>query len=113
MPLLPRRHPAEEELVALLDGELGLPERAAVERHLTGCMRCSRQRMRLDAALRALAAELATDVAAVAEPAPEWRLRPAVRVAGAGVLAGSVGALLVAGLVRRRQQRRAALRAAA
>ncbi len=112
MRLLRRIHCSEDELVALLDGELSLPERLAVERHLADCERCARLAGRIEKALCALAAELAVDPAA-GEPAaaPQWRLRPAVRVAGAGVLAGSVGALVVAGLIRRHQhQRRFGLR---
>jgi anti-sigma factor RsiW len=108
MPLLPRLHPADEDLVALVDGELTLPERVAVERHLAGCVRCAGTLARIERALQALAAELAHEPVSETAPAAAWRLNPAVPIAGAGVLAGSVGALLVAGMLMRRHARRAA-----
>ena len=108
MRLLPQRHPSEEDLVALHDGELPLPERVTAERHLAGCAHCNTRTAHLERAFAALAAELATDPAARNEQALQWRLRPAVG-AGAGVLAGSVGALLVAGFLVRRHRRAAVM----
>lgn len=112
MRLLPPRHLPEEDLVALLDGELPLPERVALERHLAGCARCLDLRARLERALAMLAAELAETPAPAEAAAPEWRLRPAVGLAGAGVLAGSVGALVLASMLMRRHQRQGTLRPA-
>jgi anti-sigma factor RsiW len=98
-------HTTEEALVALLDGELPLPERVSVERHLAACTRCSDLLARQEQAQRALGAELAADRQAV-EQSLHWRLRPAAKAAGASVLAGSVGALVLAGMLLRRHQRR-------
>ena len=105
MGLTTRQHCSEDTLVALLDGELPEPARDEAEQHLAICLRCSDLLARVDQSLRALAAEVATDPA-VAQEAPRYTVRPAVRAAGAGMLAGSVGALVVAGLLVRRHQRR-------
>lgn len=99
------RHAAEEDLVALLDGELPLPERTAVERHVAACARCTELLSRHERARQALAAELAREPEP-SLPALQWRLRPAATAAGAGVLTASIGALVVAGLLMRRHQRR-------
>ena len=104
MRLLPQRHPPEEDLVALRDGELLLPERVTTQRHVTGCARCQDRMTHLERVFAALAAELATDPAGRTEQVLHWRLRPAVG-AGAGVLAGSLGALLVATFLVRRHRR--------
>jgi anti-sigma factor RsiW len=108
MRLLFRRHLADELIVALLDGELSPEERTAAEHHLAACAHCADLLARQERANRALAIELAADLAAGA-PAEEvgvrWRIRPAVGAAGAGVLAGAVGALMVAGLLARRHRR--------
>lgn len=105
MRLLSRAHYAEYDLVALLDGELPLPERVAVERHLSSCERCAGLVERLQRAFRALAVELAAEpITADQESEPNRRLHPAVRVAGASFLAGSLGALVVAGMILRRHQ---------
>jgi anti-sigma factor RsiW len=100
-----RAHTAEEDIIALMDRELPLPERVSAERHMAGCERCADLYARNERARRALAFELAVD------PAPEaaalqWRLRPAATAAGAGVLTASIGALVVAGLLVRRHNRR-------
>ena len=108
MRLLPQRHLPEEDLVALRDGELPLPDRVTTERHLAGCTHCATRMTHLERAFAALAAELAIDPAGRNEQALQWRLRPAVG-AGAGVLAGSVGALLVAGVLVRRHRRAAVM----
>lgn len=42
MPSLRRRHPRSSVLSEYLDGELELPERVALERHLRHCPRCTR-----------------------------------------------------------------------
>jgi anti-sigma factor RsiW len=110
MRLLPRPHTAEEDLVALLDGEVTLPERVTLERHLGGCERCAGLLARHERARRALAMELAVDPLETQAAPQHWRLRAGATAAGAGVLAGSVGALLVAGLLVRRRHRRIALR---
>ncbi len=99
MHLLPRLHPPDEELVALLDDNLPLPERVALERHLTACDRCRDLRERMDRALLALAAEIAVDPVESLDDLPRWRVRPAVPV---GML---FGALLVAGWMRHQQRR--------
>lgn len=97
-PLL-HRHPPEEDLVALLDRELPPAERRALEQHLAACARCADLSARLDRALAALRMQLALD-AVEQEAALAWRLRP-----GVPVLAGSVGALVLAGLLVRRYRR--------
>ena len=99
MRMLPRLHPPEEDLVAFIDGQLPLPERVVLERHLSGCDHCQDLLERLERAMLALAMETATAPADAAEEAPRWRVRPAVPV---GVL---VGALLVAGWVGLQQRR--------
>ena len=107
MRMLPRLYPPAEDMVALMEGELRLPERSALRRHLSGSDRCHTLLDRLEHAMLALAAELAAEPADAGvdatETAPRWRVRPAVPV---GVL---VGALLVAGWVGL-QQRRAGVR---
>jgi anti-sigma factor RsiW len=96
-----RTHPVEEDIIALLDGELPLPERVTVERHLAGCERCADLYARNERARRALAFELAVDPET--NPAAlHWKLHPAATAAGAGVLTASIGALVVAGLLMRR-----------
>src|SRR4051794_36480348 len=112
MRLLRGSHLMDETVVALLDGELTLPERVDAERHLHGCPRCTDQMERHGRALRALAAALALDALqaeVTTNPAPHWHLRPGVGAAGAGVLAGAVGALMVAGMLARRGSRRTAI----
>jgi|GEM_PF-3142829 anti-sigma factor RsiW len=108
MRLLSRRHLTDEQIVALLDGELTPGERTAAEHHLMACARCADLLARQERANRALAVELAADLAVgppTEEAAVRWRLRPAVGAAGAGMLAGAVGALMVAGLLVRRHRR--------
>lgn len=102
MSLLRRSHCTEHDLAALLDDELTLPQRVAVERHLATCAGCAALLTRLEHALEALVIELGLDQAEIEPPPAHWRVRTGVRVAGAGVLAGSVGALVVAGLLVRR-----------
>ena len=98
-----RLHCSEDRLVALLDGELTLPDRLAVERHLGGCPRCAGLLARHEQCRVALAAELAHD--APVSVATEVHLNVRVAATGAGVLAGSVGALVVAGLLVQRHRR--------
>lgn len=108
MRLLSRRHLPDETIVALLDGELTPEERTAAEQHFVACARCADVRARQERANRALALELAADLtsgAPAAEAGVRWRIRPAVGAAGAGVLAGTVGVLMVAGLLARRHRR--------
>jgi anti-sigma factor RsiW len=104
-----RAHTAEEDIIALMDGELPLPERVAVERHMAACDRCADIYARNERARRALAFELAVDPETGAA-ALQWKLRPAATAAGAGVLTASIGALVVAGfLMRRHNNRRSGL----
>ena len=102
-------HLSDGSIVALLDGELLLPERVTAERHLSDCERCADLLTRQRAAERALAWLLQDDEPLVDEPLTSpsrWELRPVVRVAGASVLAGAAtGALVVAGLLLRRGRR--------
>lgn len=101
------RHPDEETLIALLDHELDGAERAAVDSHITTCSHCEEVLTRQERANRALAGVLAADLPAVghADSIPvRWRVRPGVGAAGAGVLAGAAGALIVVGLLTRRRR---------
>jgi len=105
-------HLLDETVVALLDGELALPERVDAERHLQGCARCTDLRERQERAMRALAAALTLETLRPqlgAEPSPHWQLRPAVGAAGAGVLAGAAGVLVIAGVLALRGHRRTAI----
>lgn len=103
MSWIDRHHGREADLIAWIDGELGQGERAALERHLATCHRCTELRARQQRAQLALARELAGDAADVT--IRYSGVRAGAVGAGAGVLAGSLGAVLVAGLVLRRRRR--------
>lgn len=65
-PLLLRRHPPSSALSEYLDGELALPDRVQLERHLRHCARCTRNLESLTQTITLLAGlrdERKTDVA--------------------------------------------------
>lgn len=112
MALFNGTHVSDELIVALLDGELTPAERLDAQRHLHGCPRCTNLRERQVRADRALAAALALETLRPPtsdEPAPSWKLRPAVGAAGTAVVAGAAGALVVAGVLALRGHRRPAI----
>lgn len=101
-------HPDEESLIALLDHELAPNVHAQIHDHVAACAQCEELLARQERANRALASVLAADLPETArneEAVPvRWRVRPGVGAAGAGVLAGAAGALIVVGLLSRRRR---------
>jgi anti-sigma factor RsiW len=100
------RHWRDETLVALLDGELDGATSAAASQHLTGCVRCTGRLDRQRTANAALAA-LVTEPESEAEAVSQVRPRRGVALAGAGVVLGSAGAILVAGVLLYQRSHRA------
>jgi hypothetical protein len=97
------RHCGDSTLVALLDGELDRHEQTAARGHISACDACSTRLQQQTAANRAVIDLLTVELRG-ASSLVTHRRRLAGAVAGAGLLAASVGAIVAAGIVVQRRR---------